>query len=179
MFLRNDQLWCWTLAPDHTGRERDAVSESPGRENLPRPAARLGRRKLPPLHTPLPPPSRSPRGQPGHRTSVFSSRSLRPTLQPPKPRCCPRRPLAVHSRAVERRPSPEASIGSAVKIPPQRAGATQNKRSGGCGKRLPDGGAGDVWCPLVYCAGSERTRLGESSKERQLRNHPEQERLAS
>lgn len=165
MFLRNGQLWCWTLAPGHTGRERDAVSESPGSENLPRPAARLGRRKLPPCTHPSLRLPGAPRGQPRHRTSVLSSRSLWSTLQPPKPRCCPRRPLAVHSRALRRRPSPEASTGSAVKIPPQRAGATQKNVPAAAGSACQMGELGRYGAHLltVPVLSSGRTRLGESS----------------
>lgn len=167
MFLRNGQLWCWTLAPGHTGRGRDAVSESPGSENLPRPAARLGRRKLPPCTRPslrLPGPSR---GQPRHRTSVLSSRCLRSTLQPPRPRCCPRRPLAVHSRALRRRPSPEASTGSGALSKFLRRALELRKKNvpAAAGSACQMGELGRYGAHLlaVPVLSSGRTRLGESS----------------
>lgn len=149
--------------------QREGCGKREPRQREPSSACSQARQaEVAPLHTPLPSPSRSPpapRGQPRHRTSVLSSRSLWSTLQPPKPRCCPRRPLAVHSRTLRRRPSPEASTGSAVKIPPQRAGAMQKNVPAAAGSACQMGELGRYGAHLltVPVLSSGRTRLGESS----------------
>lgn len=139
---------------------------------------RLGRRKLRvSLHTPLPPSSRSPRGQPGHCTSVPCSRLLRPPRTPPSTTSA-RASLHPWTHRLHRH-GPHRKCRqsvSAAKISPQRTGATQ-RNVPGLRETAARRGSRGAMVPTSLTLPSSSSALREHSLERQLRNHPEQEHL--
>lgn len=176
MSSRNGQLWgrTQTTQPEVRGK-LEAVQRTLLCLHRTRQAEAARR----PAHAPPSASQVPPRPAPAlHLGPLLRVPPVRLALQPPKPRCRPRRPPPRDSRALRRPPSPEVA---SVRDRRQNSSAerwdrAKKKGSGGCGQRLREKGVGEGWCPralpCLQVIGSGRTKLGESSREKTARESP-------